>query len=53
MKIHQQGQTNYFTYCKDCAEKGIKKWIMNLDKMTCTYYDQVQNEIVVEKVPLA
>lgn len=53
LKIHQLGQTDYFTFGKDCAETGIEKWIRNLDKMTCTYYDQAQNEILVEKVPLA
>lgn len=53
LKIHQKGETNYFTFCKHCAETGIEKWIVNLDKMTCTYYDKAENEILVEIVPTA
>ncbi|HUH28444.1 DUF1398 domain-containing protein [Gelidibacter sp.] len=53
LKIHQKGETDYFTFCKHCAQTGIEKWVMDLDKMTCTYYDKAQNEIVVEKVPTA
>lgn len=51
LKIHQKGETDYFTFCKQCAETGIEKWIVNLDKMTCTYYDKAENEILVEIVP--
>src|SRR5690349_250696 len=39
LQIHQQGKTDYFTFCKDCAETGIEKWFVSLDAMTCTYYD--------------
>jgi len=24
LKIHQKGETNYFTFCKHCAETGVK-----------------------------
>ena len=51
LKIHQQGETDYFTFCHHCAENGIEKWVVNLDKMTCTYYDKAKNEILVEIVP--
>ncbi|WP_026450041.1 DUF1398 domain-containing protein [Aequorivita capsosiphonis] len=51
LKIHQKGETDYFTFCKHCAETGIEKWIVDLDKMTCTYYDKSENEILIEKVP--
>lgn len=51
LKIHQQGETDYFTFCKHCAETGIEKWVVSLDKMTCTYYDKKENEILVEIVP--
>jgi uncharacterized protein YbcV (DUF1398 family) len=51
LKIHQQGQTDYLTFCKHCAETGIEKWFVCLDKMTCTYYDKSGNEIVVEQIP--
>ncbi len=25
LKIHQQGETDYFTFCNHCAETGIEK----------------------------
>lgn len=51
LKAHQQGKTDYFTFCKECAEAGIEKWFVNLDKMTCTYYDKIGNEILIEQIP--
>lgn len=51
LKIHQQGETDYFTFCRHCAETGIEKWFVCLDKMTCTYYGKAGNEILVEKIP--
>jgi len=51
LKIHQHGETNYVTFCKQCAETGIEKWFVSLDEMTCTYYDKAGNEILVEKIP--
>jgi len=53
LKAHQQGQTNYFTFCNDCAETGIEKWVVDLDEMTCTYYDKAGKEILVEAIPQA
>ncbi len=51
LKTHQQGETDYFTFCKHCAETGIVKWFVSLNKMTCTYYDKTGNEILVEHIP--
>ncbi len=51
LKIHQKGETDYFTFCKHCAETGIEKWIVNLENMTCIYYDKAKNKILVETVP--
>ncbi len=51
LQMHQQGKTDYFTFCHHCAETGIEKWFVNLDAMTCTYYDKSENAILVEMVP--
>lgn len=51
LKIHQQGKTDYFTFCKQCAETGIEKWFVCLDEMVCTYYDKAGNNILVEQIP--
>lgn len=51
LKAHQQGKTDYFTFCQDCAATGIEKWVVRLDAMTCIYYDKKGNEILVEQIP--
>lgn len=51
LKAHQQGKTNYPTFCNDCAKSGIEKWVVYMDSMTCTYYDKAGNEILVEQIP--
>lgn len=51
LELHQQGKTDYFVFCKDCAETGIEKWYVHIDAMTCTYYDKKGKEILVEKIP--
>ena len=51
LKLHQQGQTDYHTFCSHCAETGIKKWCVSLDKMTCTYQDKAGKNVLVENIP--
>lgn len=51
LKAHQNGKTNYPTFCNDCAKSGIEKWVVYMDKMTCTYFDKAGNEILVEVIP--
>lgn len=51
LKIHQQGETDYLTFCKHAAETGIHKWTVDLQKRTCTYSDWAGNEMIVEKIP--
>jgi len=51
LRAHQQGKTDYMTFCNDCAKSGIEKWEVCMDKMTCTYHDKVGNKILVEEIP--
>ncbi len=51
LKSHQQGETDYFSFCKHCAETGIEKWIVSLETMTCTYYDKAKNKVLTEQIP--
>lgn len=51
LKSHQRGETDYMKFCKDCAETGIEKWIVDLNQFTCIYYDQSGNEILTEEIP--
>lgn len=47
---HQEGKTDYTSFCLDCAEHGIEKWYVCLSIMTCTYYDKAGNTILVENI---
>ncbi|NBL64215.1 DUF1398 domain-containing protein [Flavobacterium sp. NST-5] len=51
LKLHQQGNTDFITFCNDCAKSGIEKWVLDLNEMTCTYFDSQKNTILVENIP--
>ncbi|MBP7808938.1 MAG: DUF1398 domain-containing protein [Bacteroidia bacterium] len=51
LKAHQQGKTNYPTFCNDSAQTGIEKWAVDMSKMTCTYFDKAGTMILEEKIP--
>ena len=51
LKHHQQGGCDYFTFCKYCAETGVDNWVVNINEMTCTYYDKDHKEVLVELIP--
>jgi len=53
LAIHQDGQTGYNRFCQDCARSGIEKWVVDLDDMTCIYYDKAGSEVLVEEILLA
>lgn len=48
---HQQGKTDFLTFIKMCADTGIEKWEICMDKMTCSYYNKTGTEILVEAIP--
>lgn len=50
IKAHQQGKTDYPTFCNDCAKSGIEKWVVNIGNMTCAYFDLAGNEVLVEQI---
>ena len=49
--IHQDGQTDYLTFCNDAAQCGITRWRVDIIEMTCTYYDSANAPILIEKIP--
>ncbi len=51
LKIHQQGQTNYLTFCNHAAECGIEKWTVDTTTMTCVYYNKANAAIITETIP--
>jgi len=48
---HQQGKTDYPTFCNDCARSGVYRWIVRMENMTCTYFDAEGNEMLREVIP--
>jgi len=48
--MHQDGQTDYRTFCNHAAQCGIAKWSVNIIEMICTYYDASDAPIVLEKI---
>ena len=51
LQAHQQGKTDYLTFCNDCAKSGIEKWAVSMENMTCIYYDKTGKEILAEQIP--
>ena len=51
LKSHQEGKTDYITFCAEAAHAGVEKWVVNTDHMSCTYLDKNGNVIVVESIP--
>ena len=51
LKLHQQGGSDYMTFCQHAAQAGITKRVIEMDEMTCTYYDHDDNKVLVEIIP--
>lgn len=51
ISIHQQGQTDYPTFCTQAAAAGAEKWRTHLIEMTVTYLDKAGKKLVVEPIP--
>lgn len=49
--IHQQGQTDYPTFCKQAADAGVEKWTTHMIEMTVTYLDKKGQKLIVEPIP--
>lgn len=49
--MHQDGQTDYLTFCQQAAQCGIAKWRVDIIEMTCTYIDLSGDSIIIEKIP--
>jgi len=48
---HQDGQTDYLTFCSHAAQCGIEKWRVDIMEMTCTYINLSGDIILIEKIP--
>lgn len=51
LKIHQQGQTDFLTFCQQAAEAGVEKWVTDAAAMEVYYVDKKGNVLVTETIP--
>lgn len=51
ISIHQQGQTDYPTFCRQAADAGVEMWTTHMIEMTVTYYDPDKNLLIMEPIP--
>lgn len=50
LRAHQQGQTDYMTFCQDSANAGVEKWTVDTTAMTCTYCDKSGKMMLEERI---
>ena len=48
---HQQGKSDFLTFCSLVADAGVEKWVVNTQAMLCSYYDLSGNSMVMEPIP--
>lgn len=51
ISIHQEGQTDYPTFCSQAADAGVEKWTTHMIEMTVTYLDKQGTKLTVEPIP--
>lgn len=51
LEDHQQGLTDFKTFCKQAAEAGVDRWDVDMIEMICTYYNKAGGKILEEKIP--
>lgn len=51
LQAHQEGQTDYMTFCTDAAGAGVQHWTIDMNQMTCTYYGSDGQHILTEEIP--
>jgi len=50
LKVHQNGETDYPTFCIHAGEAGVEKWTCDLKKMTVSYIDKEDKTLLVETI---
>jgi len=48
---HQQGKSDFFTFCTQVADAGVEKWVVDTRILLCSYYDLAGNCLVAEPIP--
>jgi uncharacterized protein YbcV (DUF1398 family) len=51
LTFHQQGGTEYPTFCVEARAAGVELWVVDTQVMTCTYLTPSGEEVLVEQIP--
>ncbi|MBL7713323.1 MAG: DUF1398 domain-containing protein [Chitinophagaceae bacterium] len=51
LEVHQQGGSDYFTFCQQSAAAGVEKWTTDMQAMRCSYYSQSGAVLLEEIIP--
>ena len=51
IKIHQNGETDFMTFCQQSADVGVVLWRTDVTNMKVIYLNDKNEEMVVEVVP--
>lgn len=52
IRIHQQGQTDFPTFCRQAGEAGITLWTTDLKALNVIYKDAAGTTILSEPIPV-
>jgi uncharacterized protein YbcV (DUF1398 family) len=50
IRIHQQGQTDFLTFCEQAADAGVERWVIDTQNMLCSYLDAQGHLLVAEPI---
>lgn len=51
IRIHQEGKTDFLTFCRQAAEAGVKQWVIDTERMLCVYEDIDGRQMIAEPIP--
>ncbi len=51
LQRNQRGESDFYSFCNEVAKAGIYKWVSDLDAMTCSYFDRMEQVVIIENIP--
>ena len=51
IREHQQGKSDFLTFCQLAADAGVHHWEVNTQTMLCTYIDSAGSPMLAEPIP--
>jgi uncharacterized protein YbcV (DUF1398 family) len=51
IREHQQGKSDFLTFCRQAADAGVHHWEVNTQSMLCSYFDDNSQVMFAEPIP--